>query len=239
MQNQQGKSGRFMRFVRQKGYYMVLVLCIVAVGVSGWIFIRTAMDSPAEQTLGEEVSVSLPAVPDGQPPQPITPDMTEETQDPAQPPDVPEQPNEETSTPVQPEPDLHIVRPVSGDTVQEHSVDRLIYNSTMRDWRTHDGVDIACAAGTQVRAAMAGTVSAVYDDDFLGTVVELRHTAGYTTCYANLTQMPTVSEGDSVQAGQVIGAVGTTALGEASQTAHLHFSVQQNGSSIDPAEFLN
>jgi len=51
--------------------------------------------------------------------------------------------------------------------------------------------------------------------------------------------MPTVKEGDSVQMGQVIGAVGATALGEAAQTAHLHFAVQKNGLSVDPELLLN
>ena len=118
-------------------------------------------------------------------------------------------------------------------------MDKLTYNATMRDWRTHDGMDIACAVGAQVRAAMTGVVSDIYDDDFLGTVVELTHPGGYTTVYANLTAMPTVSEGDEVQAGQVIGAVGATALGEAAQTAHLHFAVQKNGASVDPESIFN
>jgi len=233
MQNNQGKPGRFLRFVRQKGYYMVLIVCIVAVGVSGWIFLRTVMDSPAEDTLGEEVSVSIPAKPDV--PQPAEPDDNEAAEQPQSEPE----PEDKPETPVQPEPRLTVQRPVAGETIQSHSVEKLSYNATMRDWRTHDGVDIACAVGEQVRAAMAGTVMRVYDDDFLGTVVELKHEGGYTTVYANLTQMPTVKEGDSVQMGQVIGAVGATALGEAAQTAHLHFAVQKNGLSVDPELLLN
>lgn len=223
MLNQQGKPGRFQRFFRQKGYYMVLIACIAAVGVSGWIFLRTVMDSPAEDALGEEVSVSIPAKPDV--PQPITPEKTEESEP---------EPEQKPTKPEKPESKMTALRPVTGETVQAHSMDALVYNATMRDWRTHDGMDIACAVGTQVRAAMAGTVERVYDDDFLGTVVQLRHEGGYTTVYANLTGMPTVAEGDAVQAGQVIGAVGATALGESAQTAHLHFSVQKNGKSIDP-----
>ena len=227
MQNKQEKPGRFLRFFRQKGYYMVLIVCIAAVGVSGWIFLRTLTDDPAQDALGEAVSVSLPAKPDA-----VLPDESDdkEAEEPEPQPE-PEQ-KDETSVPVQPK--LTVQRPVAGQTVQMHSVEKLSYNATMRDWRTHDGMDIACSVGTQVHAAMTGTVARVYDDDFLGTVVELQHEGGYTTVYANLTQMPTVKEGESVQVGQVIGAVGNTALGESAQTAHLHFAVQQNGISVDP-----
>ena len=108
MQNQQGKPGRFMRFVRQKGYYMVLVVCIAAVGISGLYFLRTVMDSPAEELLGEEVSVSIPPKSDA-----LLPEPEAETKE-ADP--EPEQ-EAETSVPVQPEPKPAAVRPVSGDTV--------------------------------------------------------------------------------------------------------------------------
>lgn len=232
MLNQQGKPGRFLQFLRQKGYYMVLIVCIAAVGVSGWIFLRTLNDTPAEDVLGEEVSVSIPAKPDI--PEPITANENE-AEEPQREPEQEEKPTQ----PQKPESKMTALRPVTGETVQAHSMDSLVYNATMRDWRTHDGMDIACGVGTQVRAAMAGTVERVYDDDFLGTVVQLQHEGGYTTVYANLTGMPTVSEGDSVQAGQVIGAVGTTALGESAQTAHLHFAVQKNGQSIDPESIFD
>ncbi len=227
MQNQ---SGKFSRFVRKNGYYMALALAILAVGAGALVFFRTAAQTPARDELDTEVSVSIPVQPD---PEPAAPDAAEDPE-----PSPAPLPDAETVAPTEPV-QLTIVRPVSGEVVQHHSVDRLCYNTTMRDWRTHDGTDIACAVGTEVRAAMEGAVSAVYDDDFLGTVVEITHATGHVTRYANLTAMPTVKVGDSVRAGQVIGAVGATALGEAAQTAHLHFSVEKNGAAIDPEAFLS
>lgn len=50
--------------------------------------------------------------------------------------------------------------------------------------------------------------------------------------------MPSVSAGDSVEAGQTIGAVGETALLEIADEPHLHFAVYANGDTIDPAEFI-
>ena len=93
-------------------------------------------------------------------------------------------------------------------------------------------------AGEQVKASCGGTVTAVYDDEYLGTTVVISHPDGYSTQYANLAAMPTVRAGDSVSAGDVIGAVGATALLEIGEQPHLHFSVFHNGESVDPAAFI-
>ena len=110
---------------------------------------------------------------------------------------------------------------------------------TLGDWRTHNGVDIAARQGTTVLAASAGAVLSVTDDPLMGTTVVLEHDNGYQTTYANLQAEPAVETGDTVSAGQTIGAVGTTAAAEAAQGAHLHFSVAKAGEAVDPAAFLN
>ena len=61
---------------------------------------------------------------------------------------------------------------------------------------------------------------------------------GTCAVYANLASMPAVSVGDWVQAGDVIGAVGTTALCEIGQGTHLHFAVYLDGESVDPLDYL-
>ena len=62
---------------------------------------------------------------------------------------------------------------------------------------------------------------------------------GYQTTYACLQATPAVEQGDTVTAGQVIGAVGTTATAESAQGPHLHFSVTKDGDAVDPEEYLN
>ena len=47
-----------------------------------------------------------------------------------------------------------------------------------------------------------------------------------------------VAAGETVSAGQIIGAVGDTAAAEAAQEPHLHFSVSRNGEAVDPDTFL-
>jgi murein DD-endopeptidase MepM/ murein hydrolase activator NlpD len=118
------------------------------------------------------------------------------------------------------------------------SVDALSYNQTTRDWRTHDGVDIAAEAGTKVCAAADGEVYTVYEDETLGTTVVIRHAGGYVTKYASLAEAVTVAPGEQVKMGQPIGAVGCSALLENSIGDHVHFSVTCNDEPVDPAVFL-
>ena len=85
---------------------------------------------------------------------------------------------------------------------------------------------------------VTGSVASVADDDLMGTTVVIAHDGGYETTYSNLQSVPTVAPEQYVSAGQVIGAVGTTSLAEASMSPHLHFSVTKDGEIIDPQKFL-
>ena len=118
-------------------------------------------------------------------------------------------------------------------------MDALIYNQTTRDWRVHNGIDIAAEAGTSVCAAADGTVYTIYTDETMGTTVVIRHTGGYMTRYSSLAAEVSVQVGQAVTAGQVIGAVGNSALLETAMGDHLHFSVTLNGEAVDPEEFLS
>ena len=131
-----------------------------------------------------------------------------------------------------------IVSPLMGETVAVFSVDRLMYDATLGDWRTHDGIDICAEAGTAVVATAAGTVIAVGEDGRMGVTIQIEHSGGYVTTYASLHPETQVEVGDSVEAGDVIGAVGNTSLSEAGIGAHLHFAVTRGGESIDPETYL-
>ena len=236
MQNQPKQPlEAIVKFFRDKGYYMVLALCVAAVGVSGYLFVRTASDT---EPVGEQPTLSVPLT---------TEKDDEETEKPQsnQRPVVSTGGTEaltedsmETAQEQQPEVKTVTVRPLEGDTVGNYSVDALAYNTTTQDWRTHEGIDIAAAAGTEVVAARAGTVSAIYEDNAFGTTVVVDHGDGYESRYASLNAEPAVAVGDVVHAGDVLGTVGTTASVELAQDSHLHFAVYHNGETADPEQFL-
>lgn len=206
-----------------KGYYIALVLCAVAIGISGFLYYRNVNE--------KEPQLNTPTLDVGAVEQEATKDVAAVATEPGK---------EATKTPEPlPAKPKKTVSPVEGKTVSVYAMDCLSYNQTTRDWRTHDGVDIAAKAGAQVSAAADGTVYTVYEDDTMGTTVVIRHDDGYVTRYASLDEKVAVSAGDSVTAGQKIGAVGNTALLESAIGDHIHFSVTCNDTPVNPAEFLN
>ncbi len=217
---------KFSDSISGKGYYIALILCAVAIGISGYLYYRNTNqpDTNLEQspTVGADVQVQQDVQAVATQPTAGT-DATSPSAD---------------TKPAAPK-DLKTVAPVSGETVGSYAVDCLAYNQTTRDWRTHDGVDIAAAAGTPVCAAADGEVYSVYEDEMMGTTVVLVHADGYATRYASLAAEVPVKAGDSVSAGDVIGCVGASALLESAIGDHVHFSVSCNDESVDPAEFLS
>lgn len=217
------------------GFYAVLALCVVAVGVGGYFLL---LRQEPQQEVPEEtpdVQTTAPAeLPEHEPVVETVPMEEPEEREPVSMPEV-----TVDDTPVAAEAPSVVVSPLQGEVVAAFSVDQLLYNETLDDWRTHDGVDIAAAAGDAVLAASAGTVLSVTDDPMMGTTVVIGHSDGYETTYANLQTDPLVEEGESVSAGQAIGAVGTTAAAESAQGVHLHFAVTREGEAVDPQAFLD
>ena len=141
------------------------------------------------------------------------------------------------SASAEPQPTLAYLLPVSGSLDEPFSNGKLVRCRTMGDWRTHNGVDLTAAEGAPVRAAADGVVSNVNEDDLWGTVVHILHSDGNTSVYACLDRVVTVAVGDSVAAGEIIGAVGSS-VAESAQQPHLHFAMLQAGEWIDPSLYV-
>ncbi|MGN1133488.1 MAG: peptidoglycan DD-metalloendopeptidase family protein [Oscillospiraceae bacterium] len=131
------------------------------------------------------------------------------------------------------------VMPVNGEIIKPFSNGELVKSETLGVWKTHDGVDIKAAAGTQVKSMNHGTVTKVWEDPLWGNCVIIDHGNGVEGYYYNLSKGITVIEGDTVDSGDVIGAVGDTATIEAAEPSHLHFALKRNGKWIDPISYIN
>lgn len=132
-----------------------------------------------------------------------------------------------------------VVRPVNGEVLNTFSGGELVKSKTLNVWKTHDGIDVAADTGSAVKSMTSGTVRDVNVDPLMGVTVVIDHGSGYEGYYCNLAADVEVSEGDNVNAGTVIGTVGSTAEAEISEEAHLHFGLKKNGSWTDPADVLS
>ncbi|MEH2199612.1 murein hydrolase activator EnvC family protein [Nostoc sp.] len=100
--------------------------------------------------------------------------------------------------------------------------------------RFHAGLDFAASYGSKIRAADSGRVIFAGWYGGYGRAVIIDHGNGMTTLYGHTSELY-VSEGQVVERGQAIAAVGSTGF---STGPHLHFEVRRNGTPVDPANYL-
>jgi murein DD-endopeptidase MepM/ murein hydrolase activator NlpD len=147
-----------------------------------------------------------------------------------------------------------LLYPVKGNILKGYDSENLQYSQTMNQWETHEGVDIASDLGTEVKAAMGGTVVEVitkneavneFDKSGYGDGIVIDHGNGYRTEYLNLAvDSIKLKKGNVVKAGQVIGTIGETSGREsvALEGSHLCFSLLKKSGkdyvSVNPEKFL-
>ena len=110
-------------------------------------------------------------------------------------------------------------------------------------WRIHPisgelkqnlGLDIAMAGGTPINACNSGIIEMGYDVDGWGNYVKVVKSNGDYTLYCHMSSI-SVSPGQQVKSGDIIGNVGTTG---ASTDNHLHLEYYKNGKNLNPLIFL-
>lgn len=282
MHENPNETGKFSRFFEEKGFYIILFLCVAAIGIAGYVLFldpantkdqdivlpaetdgtsqpdlstggevlrpgtETPLDGGSEIPVsggGEEVPSDHAAETDAEPAidgdavirdavETIAAGRSTEPKDeaPETAPAKEEMPQESAPT--------FFVRPVSGEVLREFSGDELVYDRTMGDWRTHNGVDFQAADGTLVCAIADGTVEDVYRDEYYGTGILVDHGGGLKSVYLGLIENATVSVGQQVLAGETIGAVSTAALFESLEQAHLHVELSRDGVRVNPLDYI-
>ena len=169
-----------------RGFYMALGVCLIAVGIAAWAtfdsvskvtgrYSDSLLEEGSELSQGSEVESkpeeSASAIEE-------EPSKTEETQVQAPVESKPEE-SEEPEQPVAATPieEIDFQSPLGDGTnvYKAYSGDELVYSETMKDYRVHNGVDLSGKRGDVVHAMAEGTVSAIYQDDLLGNVIEITH----------------------------------------------------------------
>ena len=149
-------------------------------------------------------------------------------------------PTEETFPTVVPpvEEKLTFTAPLANCTVAKGAaLNRLVYNDTLKQWRTHNGVDFEATAGSEVWAIADGKVEKVENTILDGTVVTISHKEGYISVYKGLGSSA-VQEGDAVSAGAVVGKVGNM-MCEQNSGAHLHLEMKKDGKYVVAPDYFD
>ena len=225
------QANTIRRFLKKNAVYMVLALCVLAIGLSITLVMINTPDAVSQQASTDD----------------NTPTITEPTDDTTTPVNEPtdNEPTEPTSDPTNGGNDVPVVKvvtfvtPVANFTSVEDYTDTLAYNATLRRFQSHKAMDFFAEEGTDVFAVYDGVVSNIETTLLTGTTVTVDHGDGLYTIYNSLADGESVFVGQTVSQGAKIGEVSLSNRQEAADGAHLHFQVMENGAAINPAKYLS
>ena len=130
-------------------------------------------------------------------------------------------------------PSVPVLKPLSGALEQTSSFGYRLDPFLGRP-ALHSGIDFRGEYGSAVHATAGGKVITAGASGGYGNMVEIEHANGVSTRYGHLSAI-TVSEGQNVQAGAIVGRVGSTGR---STGNHLHYEVRIDQEAVDPSRFI-
>ena len=251
---------RVLQFAERKGFYMILGLCVVAIGVSTYVLFFTAPqpvpmigEAVVQEPPKEEISAAGNP-PDLIIPEPDAPVVQEPIAEPEEESSVNmEEPPAQTtvasdekkpsnsiqvSAPAEVKEEIFTLPVQSTEVQREYSGDMLVFDATMQDWRTHSGTDFSCDEGDAVMAVLDGAVIEIYEDAMNGHCIRMDHGAELESLYCGVIALDQLKVGASVSAGQTIGRAANNVLSESAQECHVHLEMMENGVAVDPMDIL-
>ncbi len=251
------KENKVFSYIKDKGFYIALAVCIVGASAAAWVTASRTLDSIDESNRqivdrsvsGEEKKWGYSELqPASEPPvsQPAAKD-TKEIEKPSQSSSSSPAPSSAASSSSAPAGASSgqgggqgalrwdYTPPVASVKVlNAYSGGQLVKNQTLNVWRTHDGVDLAGSKGDKVLCVGDGTVVSVVTDPLWGGTVSIQHPDGYVSVYCGVAADPAVKKDAQVKAGQALGTLDQIPA-EISMDSHLHFAVMKDGKYVDPA----
>lgn len=245
------KGTFFRNFLTGKGFYVVLGLCMVAVGVAGWGAMRSVRP-PTENTSSSvsskassgtaQAGVTVSGIPDDgwDPTYAVSSEgiasSAEASSEAASSAAAPSQRSSSATGEMQTPYQSYYMMPLSNGVMKAYSSE-LVYSETMKDWRVHEGVDFIGQKGEKVKAINDGTVTKIESDPLWGTIIVIDHGGGLVARYCGVAANTLVKEGDKVKMGNDIGIIGEVPL-EAVEQYHLHLQIFVNEKSVDPLKIF-
>lgn len=253
-----------IRFLKDKGFYIALAVCIVGAAAAAWATAAQTLDSIEENNRhvveqgvsGEEKpswsSSSSTEDRDAKPAEPsretdkVIPNIEKPSSSSISAPSSSSAPEpssgsaEAAAAQDAPQNSQTFVytRPLEKiDVIAPYSAGQLVKNKTLNVWRTHDAVDLKGEKGAKVFAIGDGTVVSASNDTLWGGMVQIQHPDGYTSTYSGLVIGEKIKAGAEVRSGDQLGTLGDIPA-EISAEPHLHLAVSKDGKAVDPNEVL-
>ena len=217
------KDSEFFRKLKHirvnRAVYLSAIIVLLSISV---VLIITAVNNRANKN---PVDTSTPPPVTNTPtPEGTTPPQTDDNDKPTQGNTLPE-----------------FALPVGGVLSKKHSVDTQVFSPTLNEYRVHLGIDIATEEAAPVFAMAQGTVAQIWEDPMMGWSIAISHTGDAVTVYKNLSKQfaDGITVGAEVEAGQLLGSVGDSAMIEIAEEPHLHVEMTVKGLQVDPLDYFS
>lgn len=230
------KTSKFAKAITSTGFTVTVACLLVAVGAVGWFALsrkNSVQETPSDNnsssqsytdrdnSYNENTDDNLSAQ-----------NSSEEVDNSVS--DVPysEESISQSSEPEKPT----FILPVDGNIIKGYSDSALQYSATYGDMRMHNGIDISCDTGSDVKSASSGTVKSISEDGLLGRIIEIEHTGGICIKYCGMGSI-NVKENDTVSSGDILGTSGEIPC-ECADNPHIHIEVSVDETGVSPLETL-
>lgn len=254
------KNMKIKTFLRDKGFYLVLAVCIVGASAAAWLTANKTLDSIeennrkiVEQNVTEEekpwqdsIPLEIPDSASATETQEQLPDVSKPQQSPtlqsaasssALSTELPEDGSGQLKPEQKLEQSPYTLPMASLAVIQPYSKGELVKNKTLNVWRTHDAVDLKGDKNSNVTAVSDGVVVTVGTDPLWGGFIEIKHPDGCTSSYSGVSADKSLKKGANIKGGQILGTLSDIPA-EISMEPHLHFAIKKNGAFLDPGLYL-
>ena len=128
-------------------------------------------------------------------------------------------------------------KPCDGKIVESFSGDDLVYSQTLKEWVTHNGVDIGGKEGEIINSVCDGEITNIKYDYKYGNVIEMK-SGEYLVKYACVKPIESLKIGDKVKMGQQIATISDDMGFELDNGTHLHLEIIKDNKQINPSDVI-
>ena len=218
-------NGRITTFFRRNAVYIVLAFCILAVGLSmTLVIVNNGRDSISQ----EKPPIVNNGPVDETPSNGNVKDPSVDDKPVDNPEDIPSEPVVSV---------ISFIMPVDTSNYKEYS-ETMVFNQTLGRFSSHTAMDFFADEGSPVFAVYDGNVESVEKTLLDGVTIVINHGDGLKTVYNSLLDGDSVTVGQTVSQGDVIGLVSVSNRQEYKDGAHLHFEVALDGVNVNPLNYL-